>query len=191
VTGDLHTTVTGIQTAVTLKTLVMAAFMITGGKIGALIGRRRAFGIGLVGCACGSFVTANSPNLTVQIIGWSLLGGLGAALILPAIVAPVAGNVAKEGRSAAYGLIAAGAIAVAAGPLMGGAVTTFTSWRWVFVGEVVIVGVILDFIRRIRDTPAGGCTADLVALSFARMLPTESLSSGTTSVHRRRRPVPG
>jgi MFS family permease len=154
VANDLHTTVTGIQTAITLYTLVMAAFMITGGKIGAIIGRRKAFGIGLVVYACGSFVTAISPNLTVLIIGWSLFEGLGAALILPAIVALVAGNVAKEGRSAAYGLIAAaGAIAVAAGPLIGGAVTTFASWRWVFVGEVVIVGVILLFIRRIQDTP--------------------------------------
>ena len=95
----------------------MAAFMITGGKIGAIIGRRRAFGIGLVVYACGSFVTSIAPNLTVLIIGWSLLEGLGAALIMPAIVALVAGNVPKEGRSAAYGLIAAaGAIAVAAGP---------------------------------------------------------------------------
>jgi len=154
VANDVHTTVTGIQTAITLYTLVMAAFMITGGKIGALIGRRKAFGIGLVVYGCGSFVTSISPNLTVLIIGWSLLEGLGAALILPAIVALVAGNVPKEGRSAAYGLIAAaGAIAVAAGPLIGGAVTTFASWRWVFVGEVVLVAVILLFLRRIHDTP--------------------------------------
>ena len=89
VANDLHTTVTGIQTAITLYTLVMAAFMITGGKIGALIGRRKAFGIGLVVYACGSFVTSIAPNLTVLIIGWSLLEGLGAALILPAIVALV------------------------------------------------------------------------------------------------------
>jgi MFS family permease len=154
VAADLGTTVTGIQTAITLYTLVMAAFMITGGKIGALIGRRRAFGIGLVVYGCGSLVTSIAPNLTVLIIGWSLLEGLGAALIMPAIVALVAGNVAREGRSAAYGLIAAaGAIAVAAGPLIGGAVTTFASWRWVFVGEVVIVGVILAFLRTIHDTP--------------------------------------
>ena len=185
VANDLHTTVTGIQTAITLYTLVMAAFMITGGKIGAIIGRRKAFGIGLVVYACGSFVTAISPNLTVLIIGWSLLEGLGAALILPAIVALVAGNVAKEGRSAAYGLIAAaGAIAVAAGPLIGGAVTTFASWRWVFVGEVVFVGVILLFIRRISDTqPEERKPFDLVgaALSVAglSMLVYGVLRSGT------------
>jgi EmrB/QacA subfamily drug resistance transporter len=154
VANDLGTTVTGIQTAITLYTLVMAAFMITGGKIGALIGRRRAFAIGLVVYGCGSLVTALAPNLTVLIIGWSGLEGLGAALIMPAIVALVAGNFPPERRSYAYGLIAAaGAIAVAAGPLIGGAVTTFASWRWVFVGEVVIVAAILLGLRRIEDTP--------------------------------------
>ena len=153
VANDLGTTVTGIQTAITLYTLVMAAFMITGGKIGALIGRRRAFAIGLVIYGSGSLITALSPNLTVLIIGWSALEGLGAALIMPAIVALVAGNFPRERRSAAYGLIAAaGAIAVAAGPLVGGAVTTFASWRWVFAGEVVIVAVILLSLRKIRDT---------------------------------------
>jgi MFS family permease len=160
VASDLHTTVTGIQTAITLYTLVMAAFMITGGKIGAIIGRRRAFGIGLVVYGCGSLVTALAPNLTVLIIGWSLLEGLGAALIMPAIVALVAGNVPREGRAAAYGLIAAaGAVAVAAGPLIGGAVTTFASWRWVFAGEVVIVVVILVFLRTVHDTPPEGRVA--------------------------------
>jgi EmrB/QacA subfamily drug resistance transporter len=153
VANDLGTTVTGIQTAITLYTLVMAAFMITGGKIGALIGRRRAFAIGLVVYGCGSLVTAVAPNLTVLIIGWSGLEGLGAALIMPAIVALVAGNFPRQRRSAAYGLIAAaGAVAVAAGPLIGGAVTTFASWRWVFVGEVVLVGVILLSLRHINET---------------------------------------
>ena len=175
VANDLHTTVTGIQTAITLYTLVMAAFMITGGKIGTLMGRRRAFGLGLLIYGAGSLVTALAPNLTVLIIGWSLLEGLGAALIMPAIVALVAGNVAKEGRSAAYGLIAAaGAVAVAAGPLIGGAVTTFASWRWVFVGEVVIVAIILSFLRVVHDTPPEerkpfdgvGAALSVVGLSF-------------------------
>ncbi len=154
VANDLGTTVTGIQTAITLYTLVMAAFMITGGKIGALIGRRRAFAIGLVIYGIGSGITSIAPNLTVLIIGWSGFEGLGAALIMPAIVALVAGNFPRERRPAAYGLIAAaGAIAIAAGPLVGGAVTTFASWRWVFAGEVVIVVVILASLRRVQDTP--------------------------------------
>ena len=71
------------------------------------------------------------------ILGWSVLEGIGAALILPAIVALVAGNFPPEGRPRAYGLVmGAGAIAVAVGPLIGGIATTYFSWRWVFVGEV-------------------------------------------------------
>jgi MFS family permease len=143
-----------VQTAITLYTLVMATMMITGGKIGTMIGRRRAFSIGCVIYGAGSFTTAIAPNLTVLIIGWSFLEGLGAALIMPAIVALVAGNFPAAGRPRAYGLVAAaGAIAVAAGPLIGGAVTTFWTWRLVFAGEVVIVILILFLARRISDAP--------------------------------------
>jgi MFS family permease len=155
VARDLGTTTAGIQTAITLFTLVMAACMLTGGKIGVRIGRRRAMSIGLVIYAVGSFTTAIAPNLGVLLFGWSLLEGLGAALILPSIVALVAGNFPKERRSAAYGIIAAAAaIAVTVGPLVGGAVTTLGSWRYVFVAEVVVSGVILVFARTISDSPA-------------------------------------
>jgi MFS family permease len=156
VARNLNTTVTGIQTAITLYTLVMASFMITGGKIGARLGRRRTLAIGLVVYGAGSAVTAAAPNLGFLLLGWSVLEGLGAALILPAIVALVAVNFPVERRSSAYGLIAAAsAIAIAAGPLIGGAVTTFASWRYVFVGEVVIVLVILLALRKVADQPVG------------------------------------
>src|SRR5436853_7161756 len=92
VAQDVGTTVTGIQTAITLYTLVMAMLMITGGKVGSMIGRKRAFAIGCVIYGCGSLITALAPNLPVLILGWSVLEGIGAALILPAIVALVAGN---------------------------------------------------------------------------------------------------
>ena len=92
VAKDVGTTVTGIQSAITFYTLVMAAFMITGSKLGAILGRRRALSIGLVVYGCGSLITALSPNLTTLIIGWSVLEGLGAALIMPAVVALVASN---------------------------------------------------------------------------------------------------
>jgi MFS family permease len=92
VAKDVGTTVTGIQTAITLYTLVMAMFMITGGKVGSIIGRRRAFAIGCVVYGAGSLTTALAPNLAVLVLGWSLLEGIGAALIMPAIVALVAGN---------------------------------------------------------------------------------------------------
>ena len=155
VAEDLGTTITVIQTAITLYTLVMATLMITGGKIGSLVGRRRAFAIGCVIYGTGSFVTGIAPNLAVLIVGWSFLEGVGAALILPAVVALVAGNFAASGRPRAYGLIAAaGAIAVAAGPLIGGAATTYASWRWVFFGEVIVVAGILVLSRRMADTPA-------------------------------------
>jgi MFS family permease len=155
VAKDVGTTVTGIQGAITAYTLVMAALMITGAKIGALIGRKRAFAIGCVIYGCGSFTTAISPSLPVLLLGWSFLEGVGAALILPAIVALVAGNFPVERRPAAYGLVAAaGAIAVAVGPLIGGFFTTYFSWRWVFAGEVLVVLVILLLTRRIADAPA-------------------------------------
>jgi MFS family permease len=146
--------VTGIQLAITLYTLVMAAFMITGGKIGQIIGRRRAFMIGCVVYGCGSFVTALAHSLPVLIVGWSILEGLGATLIMPSVVALVATNFGASERPRAYGLIAsAGAIAVAAGPLIGGLCTTYLTWRVVFAGEVVLVLVILALSTRITDAP--------------------------------------
>src|SRR5215813_12983642 len=154
VAKDVGTTVTGIQAAITFYTLVMASLMITGGRLGQIFGRKRAFAVGCVIYGCGSLITALSPSLPVLLLGWSVLEGVGAALIMPAIVALVASNFARAQRPRAYGLVAsAGAIAVAAGPLIGGLFTTYLSWRWVFAGEVLVVLVILAFTRRIADTP--------------------------------------
>ncbi|MEV3909171.1 MFS transporter [Streptomyces canus] len=156
VAEDLDTTVTGVQGAITAYTLVMAMFMIPGGKVGALIGRKRAFMIGCGIYGCGSLTTALAPNLPVLLLGWSFLEGIGAALILPAIVALVASNFATERRPAAYGLVAAaGAVAIAVGPLIGGVATTYFSWRWVFAGEVLVVLCILVLAGRIADAPVG------------------------------------
>ena len=154
VAEDVGTTVTGIQGAITAYTLVMAMLMIPGAKVGALIGRKRAFMIGCVIYGCGSFTTALSQSLPVLLFGWSFLEGVGAALILPSIVALVAGNFPASGRPAAYGLVAAaGAIAIAVGPLVGGLATTYASWRWVFAGEVMLVLIILVLARRAEDAP--------------------------------------
>ena len=155
VADDLGTTVTGVQTAITLYTLVMASLMVLGGKIGSIMGRKRAFSIGCIIYGCGSMTTALAPNLTVLIIGWSFLEGIGAVLIMPAIVGLVAGNFPPGARAKAYGLIAAaGAIAVAVGPVIGGFMTTYFSWRYVFAGEVIIVIAILFLARRAADDTA-------------------------------------
>jgi MFS family permease len=171
VAKDVGTTVTGIQTAITLYTLVMASLMITGGKIGQILGRKRAFLIGCVIYGTGSLITAISPSLGVLMFGWSFLEGVGAALIMPAIVALVASNFSTPERPRAYGLVAsAGAIAVAAGPLIGGLFTTYLSWRWVFAGEVLIVVVILVLARRIADaTPEKRVALDLVGTALSAL----------------------
>ena len=171
VARDVGTDVTGIQTAITLYTLVMASLMITGGKVGEILGRKRAFSIGCVIYACGSLTTALAHSLTVLIIGWSFLEGFGAVLIMPAIVALVATNFGKAERPRAYGLVAAAAaIAAALGPVIGGAFTTYASWRWVFVGEVLIVLVILALARRVNDSPAQpGVKLDLVGTALSAL----------------------
>ena len=171
VASDLGTTVTGIQTAITLYTLVMAALMITGGKLGQIYGRQRVFAVGCVVYGLGSFTTALAPNLTVLLIGWSLFEGIGAALILPAIVALVASNFGPGDRPRAYGLVAAsGAIAVAVGPLIGGLLTTYASWRWVFAGEVVIVIAILALAKRMTSEPPDRSThLDLAGTGFSAL----------------------
>jgi MFS family permease len=169
VAKDVGTDVTGIQTAITLYTLVMASLMITGGRVGEMIGRKRAFTIGCVVYACGSLTTALSQSLTVLIIGWSFLEGFGAVLIMPAIVALVASNFGRSERPRAYGLVAAaGAIACAVGPVIGGLFTTYASWRWVFAGEVLIVLVILVLARKFEDRPAEkGVKLDMVGTGLS------------------------
>ena len=154
VADDLDTSITGIQSAIVLYTLAMAMLMVTGGKVGSMIGRKRAFLIGLFIYCSGSLTTALAPNLGILLLGWSILEGVGAALIMPAIVALVAGNFPPHGRPRAYGLVgAAGAIAIAVGPLIGGLATTYASWRWVFAGEVVLGAGIFLFSRRVQDAP--------------------------------------
>src|SRR5947209_8196688 len=156
VAKDVGTTVTGIQTAITFYTLVMASLTITGGKLGQMFGHKRVFAVGCVIYGCGSLTTALSPSLGVLIVGWSFLEGVGAALILPAIVALVASNFVTGERPRAYGLVAsAGAIAVAAGPLIGGLFTTYLSWRWVFAGEVLVVLAILALTRKMAGSESG------------------------------------
>jgi EmrB/QacA subfamily drug resistance transporter len=151
---DFHTTVTTIQAVITLYCLVMAMLILTGAKIGDMIGRRRAFVTGLIIYACGSALTAASQSVAVLALGWSLLEGIGAALVLPALAALIAGNFEGSRRKVAYAIIGGVAGAgIAVGPILGGWATTEVTWRIVFVGEVIIVAFILVMTPKVGDAP--------------------------------------
>ena len=142
---DLDTSIQGVQSAITLYTLVMAAFMLLGAKLGDILGRNRAFAIGLGIYGVGSLTTALSPSLSVLLVGWSGIEGFGAVLVIPAIAALTAASYEGRERALAYALLGGvAAVAVAAGPLIGGFVTTEYSWRYVFAAEtVVVIGILL------------------------------------------------
>jgi EmrB/QacA subfamily drug resistance transporter len=152
VVADLDTSVESVQLAITAYMLVMASTMLLGGKLGDIWGRRRAFRIGLVVFAIGSGLTAVTPGIGLLLFGWSLVEGLGAAIMVPALIALIASNYEGQRRATAYGIIGAVAAAgAAAGPLIGGAVTTAWSWRVVFAGEVVIAAFVLLASSQIKD----------------------------------------
>ena len=154
--ADFDTSVTTIQAVITLYSLVMAALMITGGKLGDLIGRKRVFGIGLVIYGVGSGLTAVSWSVPTLALGWSILEGIGAAMVLPALVALVAGSYSGSARTTAYGVLGGVAGAgIAVGPILGGWLTTNATWRLVFAGEVVIVIAILLTLRLLREPEQG------------------------------------
>ncbi len=151
---DFDTTVTVIQGVITFYALTMAALMITGGKLGDIWGRRRAFTIGLVIYGAGSALTAVSQDVGQLLLGWSILEGIGAALVLPALVALIAGSYQGADRAIAYGVIGGVAGAgIAVGPILGGWVTTNFTWRYVFVGEVIVALLIIALVGWIIDTP--------------------------------------
>jgi EmrB/QacA subfamily drug resistance transporter len=152
--ADFDTTVTAIQAVIALYALVMAGLMLTGGKLGDIFGRRRAFAVGLVIYCVGSALTAASWSVPSLAIGWSVLEGIGAALVLPAMVALVAGNFRGQERAVAYGVLGGVAGAgIAVGPILGGWATTELSWRVVFAGEVVVAIGILIGIRLLEEPP--------------------------------------
>jgi EmrB/QacA subfamily drug resistance transporter len=154
---DFDTTVTTIQVVIALYALVMAGLMLTGGKLGDLWGRRRVFAIGLCIYGCGSALTAVSWNVPSLMLGWSVLEGIGAALVLPAMVALVASNFRGQDRALAYGVLGGVAGAgIAVGPILGGWATTELSWRVVFAGEVVVVAGILLGMRLIQEPARSG-----------------------------------
>src|SRR3954452_10027873 len=141
VVEDLGTTVSGVQGAIALEALVSAAFILIGSKVGDLIGRKRAFVLGLLGYALGALAMTVSQGLTAIIVFWAVIGGLGASLLLPAMQSLIHGIFQGSDQKKAYALVgAAAAIAAAVGPLVGGFLTTFLSWRVGFLLEVVVIG---------------------------------------------------
>lgn len=163
VAADLNTTVVGMQTAITVYTLVMAAFMLIGGKLGDRWGVKRGYAIGLLVYGAGSLTTALAPNLGVLLIGWSFIEGFGAVLVIPAIAALTAATYSGRQRALAYGILGGVSGASAAlGPLIGGWVTTYFTWRLVFAAETAVVLVLMLFLRLIPATQGRKTKLDLV-----------------------------
>jgi EmrB/QacA subfamily drug resistance transporter len=157
VVEDLDTTVSGVQSAIALEALVSAAFILIGSKVGDLIGRKRAYVLGLLGYAVGALAMTLAQDLTAIIVFWAIIGGLGASLLLPAMQSLIHGNFTGAAQRKVYALVgAAAAIAAAVGPLLGGFITTYLSWRLAFLLEVVVIAIVLSGIRLVNDAPYTG-----------------------------------
>ena len=157
VVKDLDTTVSAVQSAIALEALVSAAFILISSKIGDLFGRKRAYVLGLLGYAVGALAMTLAQSLTAIIIFWAIIGGLGASLLLPAMQSLIHGNFEGAAQKKTYALVgAAAAIAAAVGPLLGGFVTTYLSWRVGFLLEVVVIAVVLAQIGLVKDVPYTG-----------------------------------
>jgi len=157
VVKDLDTTVSGVQSTIALEALVSAAFILINSKVGDLIGRKRAYTIGLLAYAVGAIAMTLAQSLTPVIIFWAIFGGIGAALLLPAMQSLIHGNFDGKSRAKVYALVgAAAAIAAAVGPLIGGFITTYLSWRVGFLLEAVIIAIVLSGLGLIKDVPYTG-----------------------------------
>jgi EmrB/QacA subfamily drug resistance transporter len=154
---DLNTTVSDIQATIALEALVSAAFILIGSKVGDLYGRKRAYVFGLLCYALGALTMTLTQNIVSIIIFWAIIGGLGASMLLPAMQSLVHGNFEGTAQKKAYALVGAAAgIAAAVGPLLGGFITTYLSWRVAFFLEVVIIAIVLANIKLVEDVPYTG-----------------------------------
>ncbi len=140
IASDLGTNVQGVQIAITFFLLTMAALMITGSKLTDIIGRKRCFRLGLGIYGLGAAIAALTPGIGILIFGYSLLEGLGSALLIPPVYILATVSFAGISRAKAFGTIsAAGGIGAAAGPLIGGLITSTISWRVSFILQALIV----------------------------------------------------
>jgi len=169
VVHDLDTTVSGVQSAIALEALVSAAFILIGSKVGDLIGRKRAYVIGLLGYAIGALAMAVTQSIVPVFIFWAIVGGIGASLLLPSMQSLIHGNFEGAMQKKAYALVgASAAIAAAVGPLLGGFITTYLSWRVGFLLEDVIIAIVLINIRLVKDVPyTGPRRVDLVGAGLS------------------------
>jgi EmrB/QacA subfamily drug resistance transporter len=169
VVADLETTASGVQGAIALEALVSAAFILIGGKTGDLIGRKFAYILGLLGYAVGAIAMTLAQDLRTVIIFWAVIGGLGASLLLPSMQSLIHGNFQGAHQKRVYALVgASAAIAAAVGPLLGGFITTFLSWRVGFLLEAVIIAIVLAGIKLVKDVPfTGARSIDLVGSALS------------------------
>ncbi|WP_431277235.1 MFS transporter [Leifsonia poae] len=169
VVRDLESNVSSVQSVIALEALVSAAFILIGGKVGDLIGRKRAYVIGLIAYAIGAIAMTLAQSIWAIIVFWAVIGGLGASLLLPAMQSLIHGNFQGSAQARVYALVgASAAIAAAVGPLLGGVITTFLSWRIAFLLEAVIIAVVLSGIRLVHDVPyTGSRRVDVVGSLFS------------------------
>ena len=161
VVADLDTTVSGVQSAIALEALVSAAFILIGSKVGDLAGRKRAYVLGLLAYATGAVAMMLAQSLTAVIIFWAIIGGLGASLLLPSMQSLIHGNFTGGAQVKVYALVGASAsIAAAVGPLLGGFITTYLSWRVAFGLEALIIVVVLSGIKLVKDVQVHGRPLD-------------------------------
>lgn len=158
---DLNTTVSGVQAAIALNALMMAAFVLMGGKLADIMGMKKTFLTGAIFYVCGSLLASMSNNLAVFILGWCAIQGFGAAMMLPNVNTIIRAYISGPPRAQAYGMIAGiNALGTAVGPIIGGFLTTYYSWRWAFRIEVaILLGVLVmskvipkDVMGKVRPT---------------------------------------
>ncbi|WP_296868176.1 MFS transporter [uncultured Methanobrevibacter sp.] len=144
VVADLNTDVSTIQMIMSFYTLITAAFMLLSAKLQDIVGKKKLFLIGTALYGVGTFTAAISSSATMLFIGWSVIEGIAGALMMPATVSIISGTYSGEKRTVALAIVGVmGAIAAAIGPLFGGVMTTFLSWRYGFACELIIVFIIL------------------------------------------------
>ena len=150
ISHDLHTDVKGVQTAITLFLLIMAVLMIPASKLTDRWGRKRCFTGGLILYGIGALLSAVAPNLGVLILGNSVLEGVGTAFLIPPVyILTTMAFTSLESRAKAFGVVSGlGGIGAAAGPLIGGVITSAISWRAAFVFQALVVGTIVLLSRR-------------------------------------------